>query len=118
MSLQLAIPSQVGLHQNLSPLHQPESSLAQKSSIELSMYPFSSGLPGRMKHSCTPLWIAQAQAPGPWTRCVIQGDALRRRAMLFDGPFQRSHHVTAVKRAIRFQRNALSGNGSKTVKIQ
>jgi len=33
--------------------------------LKLSMKPFSTGLPGRMKHSWTPHWMAQASMARP-----------------------------------------------------
>lgn len=40
---------------------------------------------------------------------VIQGDVPWRRTTFFDCVLQRSNHMTAMKRAIRHQRDALSG---------
>jgi hypothetical protein len=76
--------------------------------LKLSTNPFSTGLPGRMKHSCTPLAITPSfQRATAKLGSVFHGSAGEQFPPFYFRSLQCLRHLHPGHRAIRFQTDAL-----------
>jgi hypothetical protein len=57
------------------------------------MNPFSTGLPGRMKHNCTPFWIAQASPPSGELAAIVKGDTAWHHTTLSHRMAESRHYL-------------------------